>query len=208
MKDLTRFLKNLLVLLIIGAVGYLIYWLFFKESPEDQLLIDKTPIHIEAIRAIAEISTVNYRDEVVMDSVIRYKGTTAWSWIDSTEIYDRNFNDNIKRRLTLIVRGEVRFGVDLSEMNYKIRQTEDSIFIQLPKPKVLDVVVSPSKTEIFQEQGKWTDRERTTLETKAKVKLVANANRMVLDQKTEKNMRTLLHQMIRSDKKLIIGFDE
>ena len=208
MKDLTRFLKNLLVLLIIGAVGYLIYWLFFKESPEDQLLIDKTPIHIEAIRAIAEISTVNYRDEVVMDSVIRYKGTTAWSWIDSTEIYDRNFNDNIKRRLTLIVRGEVRFGVDLSEMNYKIRQTEDSIFIQLPKPKVLYVVVSPSKTEIFQEQGKWTDRERTTLETKAKVKLVANANRMVLDQKTEKNMRTLLHQMIRSDKKLIIGFDE
>ncbi len=208
MKDLTRFLKNLVVLIIIGAVVYLIYWLFFKESPEDQLLIDKTPIHIEAIRAIAEISTVNYRDEVVMDSVICYKGTTAWSWIDSKEIYDRNFNDNIKRRLTLIVRGEVRFGVDLSEMNYKIRQTEDSIFIQLPKPKVLDVVVSPSKTEIFQEQGKWTDRERTTLETKAKVKLVANANRMVLDQKTEKNMRTLLHQMIRSDKKLIIGFDE
>lgn len=208
MKDLMRFSQNLIVLLVIGGVCYLVYTLFFKDSGEDQLLIDTTPIHIEAIRSIAEISTVNYKDEVVVDSVIRYTKVSAWSWADSKEVYDRNFNDNIKRRLTLIVKGEVRFGVDLSEMNYKIRQTSDTIFIQLPTPEVLDVIVSPSKTEVFQEQGKWTDRERTILETKAKAKLIVNAKRMVLNEKTEKNMRVLLGQMIRTDKKLIITFDK
>lgn len=196
MKDTVRLLKNLAILLLIGGAVYLVYHFFFKESPEEVLKIDQTPIHIESIRTIAEISTVNYKDEVVIDSVIRHKGNSTWTWLDSRKMYDKYLNSNIKRRLTLIVRGEVRFGVDLTDANYQIRQTEDSIFVQLPKPKVLDVVVSPSKTEIFQEQGKWTDRERKMMETKAKAKLVANAKSMNLDDKTEKNMRRLMKQMI------------
>lgn len=208
MTDLVRLLKNLVVLLIIGGVGYLIYFLFFKPSEEVELKIDDTPIHVEAIRSIAEISTVNYKDEVVMDSVIRHKGSSTWSWLDSRKMYDKYLNSNIKRRLTIIVRGEVRFGVDLSESNFAARQTEDTIFIQLPKPKVLDVVISPSRTEVFQEQGKWSDRERKTLEVKAKAKLVENAKSLDLNSKTEKNMRRLMKQMIRTDKKVIISFDK
>ncbi|MDG1332413.1 MAG: DUF4230 domain-containing protein [Crocinitomicaceae bacterium] len=208
MTDLVRLLKNLVVLLIIGGVGYVIYLFFFKASEKEGLKIDETPIHVESIRSIAEISTVNYKDEVVMDSVIRHKGNSTWSWFDSRQMYDKYLNSNIKRRLTLIVRGEVRFGVDLSESNFATRQTEDSIFIQLPKPKVLDVVVSPSKTEVFQEQGKWSDRERKTLEVKAKAKLVENAMDLDLNSKTEKNMRRLMKQMIITDKKVIISFDK
>ncbi len=208
MADIVRLLKNLLVLLIIGGVGYLVYYFFFKETPVEVLKIDETPIHVEAIRAIAEISTVNYKDEVVMDSVIRHKGSSTWNWLDSRRMYDKYLNSNIKRRLTIIVRGEVRYGVDLSEANYTMRQTEDSVFIQFPKSKVLDVVLSPSRTEIFQEQGKWTDRERKILEIKAKAKLIANAKTMDLDSKTEKNLRRLMNQMIRTDKKVIISFDK
>ena len=206
MKDIVRLLKNLVILLLIGGAVYLVYALFFKESPEDVLKIDQTPIHIESIRSIAEISTVNYKDEVVMDSVVRHKGNSTWTWLDSRKMYDKYLNSNIKRRLTLIVRGEVRYGVDLTDANYDVRQTDDTIFIQLPKPKVLDVVVSPSKTEIFQEQGKWSDRERKSLESKAKAKLIANAKQMDLNAKTEKNMRRLMNQMIQTDKRVIISF--
>lgn len=208
MNDLMRLLKNLFVLLIIGGIGYLVYYFFFKESPEDQLLIDETPIHVEAIRTIAEISTVNYKDEVVMDSVIYYKNENTSGWELTEEVYNRMLNSGIRRRLTLIVRGEVRFGVDLSEMNYSIRQTEDTIFLKLPPPEVLDVIVVPSKTEIFQEQGKWTDRERKAIENRAKAKLVANAMKMDLNGKTEKNLRRLMNQMIQSTKKVIITFDK
>ena len=207
-NDLIRFLKNLVVLLIIGGVVYLIYHFFFKSGEEEYLKIDDTPIHVESIRSIAEISTVNYKDEVVMDSVVRWKGSSTWSWFDSQRMVDKYLNSNIKRRLTIIVRGEVRYGFDLSESNFEIRQGKDSVFIQLPQPKVLDVVVSPSKTEIFQEQGKWTDGERKSMEVRAKAKLVENAKNLNLNKKTEKNMRRLMMQMIRTDKKVIISFDK
>lgn len=208
MNDTIRLLKNLLVVALIGGGVYLIYHFFFQDKPEEELRIDDTPIHIESVRSIAEISVVNYKDEVVMDSVIRHRGNSTWSWLDSRKMVDKYLNSNIKRRLTIIVRGEVRFGVDLSESNFKVRQNEDSIFIELPKPKVLDVVVSPSRTEVFQEQGKWSDRERKTLEVKAKAKLVKNAESLNLNEKTEKNIRRLMNQMIRTDKKVIISFDK
>jgi hypothetical protein len=208
MNDTIRLLKNLLVVALIGGGGYLVYHFFFRDTPEEELRIDDTPIHIESVRSIAEISVVNYKDEVVMDSVIRHRGNSTWSWLDSRKMVDKYLNSNIKRRLTIIVRGEVRFGVDLSESNFKVRQNEDSIFIDLPKPKVLDVVVSPSRTEVFQEQGKWSDRERKTLEVKAKAKLVKNAESLNLNEKTEKNIRRLMNQMIRTDKKVIISFDK
>ena len=208
MTDIIRLLKNLVILLIIGGIGYLVYYFFFQETTEETLKIDETPIHVEAIRVIAEISTVNYKDEVVIDSVIRHKGSSAWSLLDSKKMYDKYLNSNIKRRLTLIVRGEVRYGVDLTDSNYTMRQTLDSIFIQFPKPKVLDVVLAPSKTEIFQEKGKWTDRERTGLELRAKAKLIANSKKMSLNAKTETNLRRLMNQMIQTDKKVIITFDK
>jgi len=208
MTDIVRLLKNLVVLLIIGGVIYLIYLFFFKETEEEVLKIDDTPIHVEAIRSIAEISSVNYKDEVVVDSVIRHRGNSTWTWLDSRKMYDKYLNSNIKRRLTLIVKGEVRFGVDLTDSNFETRQTEDTIFIQLPAPKVIDVVVSPSKTEVFQEKGKWLDRERKTMEAKAKAKLIENAKSMNLNEKTEKNIRRLFEQMILTDKKLIITFDK
>jgi hypothetical protein len=208
MKDLVRLLKNLVVLLIIGGVGYLIYYFYFRESGDDYLKIDDTPIHIESIRSIAEISTVNYKDEVVIDSVVYHKGNSAWDLLETQKMVDKYLNANIKRRLTLIVRGEVRFGFDLTDANYEIRQTADSIFIRLPESKIIDVVVSPSKTEIFQEQGKWSDRERTSMEVKAKAQIVENAQSLDLNAKAEKNMRRLLGQMILTDKKLIVTFDK
>jgi len=208
MNDISRLLKNLIILLIIGGVGYLIYSFFFKERSEDILRIDETPIHIESIRAIAEISTVTYKDEVVMDSIVKHKGEAVWTWIDSRKMYDKYLNSNIKRRLTIIVHGEVRFGIDLSDSNFEIRHTEDKIYIQLPKAKVLDVNVSPSRTEVFQEQGKWTDSERKSLEIRAKVKLVKNAKSLNLNSKTEKNVRRLMRQMIQTDKTVIITFDK
>jgi hypothetical protein len=123
-------------------------------------------------------------------------------------MYDRLMNGGIKRRLTLIVKGEVRFGVDLTLMDLNMRQTADSIFIELPEPRIIDVVLTPHRTEIFQEIGAWSDRERRALEAKAKQKLIKNAKAMNLNDKTEKNMRILLGQMIRSTKKLIITFEK
>ena len=67
-NDIKRLLKNVFALLILGGAGFGVYFLFFSGESND-LEIEDTPIHIESIRTIAEISTVSYTDEVVMDTV-------------------------------------------------------------------------------------------------------------------------------------------
>jgi len=208
MSKFLRLLKYIIIITVLSGVAFLVYWFGFREDPKSKLLIDDTPIHIEAIRTIAEISTVNYKDEVVVDTIIYHKNTSVLGMYDIEKLYDHAFHSGIKRRLTLIVKGEVRFGFDLTDNNIGIRQTQDSIFIQLPPPKVLDVVIVPSKTEVFSEVGKWSDYEIKIMESRAKSKLIANAKRMVLDEKSERNMRELIKQLIVSDKKMIITFDK
>lgn len=203
-KDMIRLIKNIIAVGVIAMVGFLVYYFFFSNSGEDELRIDDTPIHVESIRTIAEISTVSYQDEVVMDTVEYYKSEPSiyhpTEWL---QLYDRN----VKRRLTLIVKGEVKYGLDLTKSNFNIKSNSDSIWIKLPAPKVLDVIVSPSKTEIFQEQGRWTDRDRKRLEAKAKNTLQLNAKVFKLEEKARINSERLFKKLIQSEKQLIISFD-
>ena len=69
MKDLKKLVINILILSFIALIGYLVYLFFIKDNESDSLIIDETPMHIESIRTIAEISTVSFKDEVVMDSI-------------------------------------------------------------------------------------------------------------------------------------------
>lgn len=204
MKDSIRLLKNIAVLAAIGGLFYLVYWYFFTGGDEDELTIDDTGIKIESIRTIAEISTINYSDEVVVDSVERYDNSP--SLFDPRD-WQAIYSGNVKRRLTLIVRGEVQYGLDLTDGNYKIDQGEDTIIVRLPHPKRLDVVISPSKTEVFQEEGKWKDSERKKLELRAKYQLMKNASELDLEKKAEKHAERLMRKMIKTDKKLIITFE-
>ena len=71
-RELIRLIKNILVITAITVIGFFVYQYFIK-SDDTQLKIDKTPIHIKSIKTIAEISTVSYKDEVVIDSVEVYE---------------------------------------------------------------------------------------------------------------------------------------
>lgn len=201
-----RLLKNVIALLLVGGLGYLAYW-YFTHSEEEKLLITDTPMQIKSIRTIAEISTINYRDEIVVDSVERY-GTL--SIIEHPiDWYQSQSNGGVKRQLTIIVEGEVNYGLDLSDGKYSVDQpSEDSLFIHLPKAKLLDVIITPSRTEIFQETGKWSDKERKSLEAIAKKRLLENANTQDLGRKAEEQARNLFKQMIKTEKILIITFGE
>ena len=203
-NEWVRLLKNIAILGGIGLVAFLIYR-YFANSNNDTL-IDRTPIHIESIKTIAEISTVSYKDEVVIDTVERYKeipSITEDPFSGPTAVYNRY----IKRRLTLIVKGELRYGIDITDGNFKIEQNTDTIWLNLPKAKVLDINVTPSETEIFEEIGNWPDYVTTNLESKAKVKLRKSADKLQLSIKAEENARKLFNQLIITEKKLIVNFD-
>lgn len=202
-NEYVRLLKNIFVIGIFVFVGMLIY-LYFAPSTETELKIEETPIHIESIKTVAEISTVSYKDEVVIDTVEYYGEYT--SVLDPDE-WMRVINRGIKRRLTIIVQGEVKYGIDLSKKNYKVKSNHDTIWVKLPAPKILDVIISPSKTEVFQEQGSWSDYTRRKLETKAKYKIRENAEAMSLKKKAEENTIRIFKKLIRTPRKLIIEFE-
>lgn len=202
-KDLKRLLKSLIAITIIVLIGFLIYHFFF-QSNNDQLEIEETPIHIESIRTIAEISTVSYKDEVVFDTVEYYKGSTN---IFDPRDWERLYNDNIKRRLTLIIKGEIKYGVKLTDGNFTIKSAVDTIRLNLPNPELLDVIITPSKTEVFHEKGKWSDRARRQLETQARDLLQANAEELKLEERAKENAERMFHKLINTDKHLIIEFD-
>lgn len=208
MEDKIRLIKNLAVLAVIGLLGYAVFW-YFTSDDNEELVIDETPIHIESIKTIAEITTISYRDEVVMDSVEYHKGSVnAYDPRNWQSIYERAVNGSVKRRLTIIVKGEVRYGLDLTDgKNYSLTQNPDTAWLVLPQPTILDVIVTPSKTEIFQEQGTWRDKARKMLELRGKNQLKENALALNLEEKARENAESIFSKMIRTDKKLIIRFE-
>jgi hypothetical protein len=203
-NEYIRLLKNIFVL---GFLVFLVVLVvnYFMPAGDTELTIDSTPIHIESIKTIAEISTVSYKDEVVIDTVEYYGEFT--SVLDPDE-WMRVLNRGIKRRLTLIIQGEVKYGIDLTNKNYSVVSNKDSIWVTLPQPKILDVIISPSKTEVFQEQGSWSDNTRRKLEVKAKFMIQKNAEAISLQKKAKENTIRLFKKLIRTPRTLIIKFED
>lgn len=201
-KEGKRLIVNTLVLLVIGGAVAAVYFLFFTNE-ESELTIDDTPLQIESIRTIAEISNVSYRDEVVMDTV-EFHGDdySFYDYRKWTSMYDRG----VKRRLTLIVKGEVKYGFNLKSNDFAVENRNDTLIITLPQPKILDVIVTPSETEVFQEQGEWKDQVRRNLESKAKHKLRENSESMDLEDKARTNAERLFKKLLGSSRMIIIKF--
>ena len=204
MNDYQRLVKNIIGLAIIAGVIIVVYIFFIKEGEKD-LVIDDTPIHVESIKTIAEISTISYKDEVVVDTIEYYDGNfdmyNPMDW--KNIVYDRK----VKRRLTLIFRGEVNYGMDLSDGNYSVRQNEDTLWMKVPAPEILDIIISPNMTEVFEEKGDWADGTRKKLEGIGISKLKKNAEAMGLEKKSLENAERLFDKLIQTDKKLIISFE-
>lgn len=202
-KEVKRLVVNLGVLLLVA--GVILTVVLVISSDDDELQIEDTPIQIEAIRTIAEISTVSYKDEVVMDSV-EYS-SDDYGYYDPRKYWDL-YHRSVKRRLTLIITGEVRYGIDLTNSDFDVQSSKDSISIVLPAPKMLDVIIVPSKTEIYLEKGDWKDYERRKLESNAKFELIENAERMKLEEKARENAIRLFKKLINDPRKVHIEFRE
>ncbi len=203
MNNQKRLIINLVILTVVGTLGYFAYtWI--SGSADEELKIQETENNIQSIRTIAEISTVNYRDEVVIDSVEYYD--TPANIYNPLDWY-RKYNRDVKRRLTLIIKGDIRYGLDVADENFSVESTEDSLKIVLPEPTLLDVILSPNRTEVYKEEGTWNDNERKQMEMKGKKKLISNAEKFKLKEKARENALELLNSMIKTNKKISIRFE-
>lgn len=166
---------------------------FFKPKP---VVVDQTPLLVAEIRNIAQLMTVEAYSEVVVDS-------TRYPFGIPPRIFNAIPGNPLgllgASKLVLIVRGKVVAGVDLKNLDQNnIRVKGDSLFVQLPRAQVLDVISNPSDVETFIEEGAWDERAATNLKIKARNKLVQQALAQGALQQADSKARSLVYGLLKN----------
>jgi hypothetical protein len=192
--------------MVIGVL-LIVRWCSSSKNPSG-FEIENSPIKIETIKNIAQLATVSYKDEVVVDSVEYYRSQSEQIIGNFNKLTDiENFKHALKgsrvdRRLTLIVKGEIHIGFNLKDEKFKIKEEDSLITVYIPEPIFLDVLSSPSSTRIFQEIGRWQDYEIRVLKNKSRKIMQNNAMKLGLQDKAKANIQKFISQLIQKKKSI------
>ncbi len=131
--------------------------------------------------------------------------------IDSIEItkgsrFVRSFNaivpfrilPSADKQIVLVARGKVLAGTDLNLLaDSSMKISGDTVWLQLPRTKILDAIINPSGYEIFVENGNWSPQAVTAVKLKAREKMIDHAfEQNIIDKasmKTKAVMEDFLH---------------
>lgn len=166
---------------------------FFKLKT---VVVDETPILINEIKNIAQLMTVEAYNEVVVDSTRHPFGIPP-------RIFNAIPGNPLAlfpvSQLVLIVKGKVVAGVDLKTLDTNNVQVRgDSLFIQLPRAVVFDVITNPSDVETFIEKGEWTEAAATTLKRRARNRMVQQAIAQGALQQADAKARQLVYELFKN----------
>lgn len=195
MNGVKKFIPVLLLLSAVFLIQKFIHFPSISNPFKSKAVsIDETPILIKEIKSIGQLITYTSYDEVVVDSVIITNGAA----------FVRTFNKfspvnlpSADKKLVLIAKGKVLAGTDLSLLNdTSIFIKADSVWLSIPKAKIIDAIVNPSDFETFSEQGKWTDLEVTLLKLKGRRKLTERALSNNLLAKADVKARDILTKFL------------
>ncbi len=119
-------------------------------SVEQEQTINGTPISIERMRQIGQWEFLSLSVEELVDTTRRRLFTTD--------------------ELVRIYYGELRLGIDMSEIADEAFRTEgDSIILTLPEVRLLDEnFIDEARTRSFYESGSWDNKAREALYEKAR----------------------------------------
>lgn len=193
MKLFQKYIKLLIVVAVAAAVAVIAFT--FLNSGR-KLKIDETANIVTKIREIGEFTSMCFYEEVV----IKEEKSDRLSESD----FGRMMNLNGKDNLVLIAGGEMRAGFDLTQIGDKdIRVSGDTLFVNLPAVKILDVICNPSDIEVYEETGKWSHDQSVAVQAKAKEKILQDAMEMKILQKAEESGIAKISGLFR-----IFGYDK
>ena len=194
----------LIVLLAVLVVAGLFLAGRLARREKHALTIDDTVLIVTKIQALGELTTACYYDEMVLT---RSKPGALASTPLGSLVRD-GFGKDVDDHLVLIAKGTVRAGVDLLEMGPEdIRFSGDTVFVRLPAPQYLDVIVNPSDFEVFAESGKWTHEEVTSLQDTARQRLIMEADHYGLKSKAYEGAMEAVTDLLAASGYTYIRFD-
>ena len=167
------------------------------------LTIDATPVIVNKIRSLGELTTACYYDEMVLSR-------TKQNALSSSPLGSlaEGLGKDVDDHLVLIAKGTVRAGLDLMDMTEEdIRFVGDTAYIRLPAPQYLDVIVNPSDFEVFAETGKWTHEEVTGLQDTARKRLLMGADHYGLKSKAYVGAMDAVTELLAASGFTFIRFD-
>ncbi|MDQ6755731.1 MAG: DUF4230 domain-containing protein [Bacteroidota bacterium] len=171
----------LTAILILKKMEWLPPWNIFNSK---EIIIDDTPVLIKDIRSLGQIITATFYDEVVVDSTLKH----TFPQLPLT-------NDH----LVIIARGKVLAGIDLKLLTDKnVKVLKDTVLMQLPSTKILDVIINPGDYETFEENGNWTQEAVTELKIKARIKLKADAFDKKIIESAETKAKSVLEDFLKA----------
>ncbi len=159
----------------------------FKSQP---VLIDETPVLIKQINDLAQLVTISFYDEIVMDSS-KPKHLPSFPGL-------RPVPDHI----VLLAKGTLLAGTDLKKIGSgNLYVSGDSVNIALPPPELLSTIINPSGFEIFDEEGKWNSIEVLQIKQRMIKKMRQRALENNILSKADERSRKILERFLRG-----IGF--
>ncbi len=196
--------RRLRTLFGVAAIAFVSIWLLQKInvlptlreifSPKP-LVIDETPVLIKEIRSIGQLITATLYDEVVVDSIEITKGSR----------FVRSFNaivpfrilPSADKQIVLVARGKVLAGTDLNLLaDSSMKISGDTVWLQLPRTKILDAIINPSGYEIFVENGNWSPQAVTAVKLKAREKMIDHAFEQNIIEKASMKTKAVMEDFL------------
>lgn len=196
-----RWLRNILLIFLLALAAW---WLLGKidllPSPGElfrpkAVEIDQTPLVIRQIKPLAQLATITAYTEVAADSSVR---TSVGERLRDV-INPFSMGVAMQRQLIVVGRVVIHAGVNLEKLTPQhIFIRGDSVSIQLPTAEILDVIVNPSGTDIFLEEGNWDNAAIVAMKTKIRNKAVADVQANGLLFQAEERAREVLLNFFRA----------
>lgn len=212
LKELRTLVVRIAVIGVIALVVYFGYQIVKEYTNSREVKIEDSPLRVEQIRSIVELNTLRFQDEVVVDTIEHYTSSTDHLAGTLEKILSfQQFSDGIsgsliKRRLSLVVQGELLYGVNLKIHDFDLKAQNDTLVLTLPEPELISATVNPSGTDVFVETGTWSDYARRVMLNKAKKKMIASGERMHLKDRAKEPLVRLIKQLVHSDQPIKIEF--
>lgn len=195
-KFLQKYLSVAAIILLIIFLFQKINWLpsfknIFSSKP---VLIEETPIIIKEINTLAQLITVTFTDEVIMDTAKIGNGMPSLLPTAIGTILTPGID-----KLVIIGRGKVLAGTDLKNLQEKdISVTGDSIHVILPHAKILQTIINPSGFETFVEDGTWNEDAVTALKIKIRNEINQHALQQNILQQADIRCRNIIESFLKN----------
>jgi hypothetical protein len=206
-KTLQKYAVLIAAILLVIFLFQKINWLpsfknIFGSKP---VVIEATPVIITEINTLAQLITITFTDEVVMDTAKIGNGMPSLLPTSIGTILTPAVD-----KLVMIGRGKVLAGTDLKNLQEKdINVTDDSIHVSIPHSIILQTIINPSDFETFSEKGNWDESSITTLKIKIRNEINHRAIQQNILQKADARSENIIETFLKNTgfKKVTISFE-